>query len=328
MKTPFPTTIDSSMIAAFRSCPTRARYEYFEHWKTRTPSIHLHAGKAFAAGCEATRLAYYLGEYKIPRPVTSAVALPESERYDFVQREPGNERDSLGCGLGVLLAEYGDFPCPPESAKSAERMAGAFEYFFSVFRLPDDKAVPVKLGEKRGIEVGFLEPLEFRHPETGDPLMYTGRLDMLTTYAGQLFGEDDKTTSQLGASWSRQWDLRSQFISYSWGVRRLGYPIAGFLVRGVSILKTKYDNAQAIVYFPQWMVDEWYEQLIEVDLPRMVQMWESGKWAKSLAEACNEYGGCGFKQICLSAPQSRMTWLESSYERRKWDPVTRTETVL
>jgi hypothetical protein len=319
LTTPFPAVIDSSMIAAFRSCPTRARYEYFEHWKSRYPSVHLHAGKAFAAGTEATRLAYYLGDYKIP---------VGDSTYEIDKRAPGNEQASIACGLRVLLAEYGNFECPPESAKSAERMAGAFEYFFSAFRLSDDKAVPVILGDRRGIEVSFTEPLDFAHPVTGDPLLFTGRLDMFVEYAGQLFGEDDKTTSQLGASWSRQWDLRSQFIAYSWGVRKLGYPIAGFLIRGISILKTKYDSAQAIVYFPQWLIDEWYEQLIERDLPAMVRAWESQRWGKSLAEACNEYGGCGFKPICQSEPSSRTVWLESSYERRRWDPVTRTETKL
>ena len=30
---PFPQVIDSSLIAAFRSCGEKARLEYFEHWK-------------------------------------------------------------------------------------------------------------------------------------------------------------------------------------------------------------------------------------------------------------------------------------------------------
>lgn len=316
---PFPRVIDSSLVAAFRACPTQAFYTYFQHWKPRGVSVHLHAGKAFAAGAEATRLAYYLGRYRVPDGAGG---------YTEVARATGLERESIACGLRVLLAEYGDFECPADSAKSAERMAGAFEYFFSVFRLSEDKAVPVTIGEHRGIEVSFTQPVDFPHPETGEPILFTGRLDMLTEYAGQLFGEDDKTTSQLGASWARQWELRSQFISYSWGVRKLGYDLAGFLVRGISILKTKYDHAQAICYFPPWLVDEWYEQLVTRDLPLMRFMWESGKWGKNLSESCNAYGGCDFKSICLSDPAARSAWLEGSFERRQWDPVTRTETRL
>ena len=192
-----------------------------------------------------------------------------------------------------------------------------------------DPAVPITMPDgRRGIEFSFSEPIDFAHPETGDPLIYVGRFDMLCNYAGGVYGEDDKTTSQLGASWGRQWDLRSQFTSYCWGAARGGIELQGFIVRGISILKTKYDSAQALTYRPKWMLEEWYEQLVAGDLPRMLAMWESGKWQKSLAEACNEYGGCGFKQVCMAPPADRKSWLETSFEHRVWNPVTREETKL
>ena len=304
MKSSFPTTIDSSLIAAFRSCPYKAKLEFFDHWKSRFPSIHLHAGGAFARGIEVARRSFY------------------------EQGKPPDESIADGC---LALAEfYGDFECPPDSGKSLHRMLGALEYTLTdAFPLSSDPAQPLTFpGGKRGIEFNFVEPLDFRHPDTGDPLLYCGRFDQIVEFAHQPFGEDDKTTSQLGASWSRQWDLRSQFTAYCWGAKRAGIHLEGFLVRGTSILKTKYDHAQAITYRPRWMVDQWYEQLIERDLPAMVQMWESGKWSMSLDHACNEYGGCVFRQVCLSRPEDRISWLESGYQRRKWDPVERTETVL
>jgi len=46
---PFPHVLDSTIIASFRSCPTRCNLEYFENWKPRSVSIHLHAGAAYAA---------------------------------------------------------------------------------------------------------------------------------------------------------------------------------------------------------------------------------------------------------------------------------------
>jgi hypothetical protein len=76
------------------------------------------------------------------------------------------------------------------------------------------------------------------------------------------------------------------------------------------------------------MIDEWYEQLITRDLPQMIQMWESGKWGASLDHACNDFGGCGYRQVCLSEPTNRIDWLRTGYEQRKWDPVARTETRL
>lgn len=300
---PFPSVIDSSLINSFRSCPTQCRYEYIEHWKGRIPSVHLHAGSAFARGLEVAREAFYL--------------------------EGLGESEAVGRGLEALMVAYGNFDCPPDSAKSCERMLGALEFYFSQYPLSKDHIEPIVLPSGgRGIEFSFVEPLDFPHPETGEPLLYSGRMDTVVNFAGGRFGEDDKTTTQLGASWSRQWDLRSQFTGYCWGAARANLPLDGFLVRGISILKTKYDTQQAITYRPQWMIDEWYEQLIERDLPLLQIMWETGRWSMSLGEACNAYGGCMFSNVCKSAPENRLEWLRGGYERRRWDPITRLEIHL
>jgi len=297
---PFPAVLDSTTMAAFKSCPQKANLEFIQHWKLRDQSVHLHAGAAYAAGIEKARVAYYI--------------------------DGASPADALATGLHALLTAYGSFECPPESAKSAERTAGALEYYFSQYRLGEDKAIPMSLpGGKRGIEFSFLEPLDILHPVTGDPILYSGRMDMMCEYEGMHLGEDDKTTSQLGASWPRQWDLRSQFTGYVWGAGRAGIKLDGFLVRGVSILKTKYDTLQAITYRPQWLIDRWYEQLLR-DIQRMIQAWESGYWDYNLDHACAEYGGCPFKSVCQMRDPAAL--LAQQFQRRRWDPVARTETVL
>lgn len=298
----FPAVLDSTLMAHFRSCPQLAFREGFEHWKPKTRSVHLHAGAAFAKGIEVAREEFYVNGK--------------------------SEEAAVGAGLAALIAAYGDFECPPDSAKSLERMMGALEFYFHSYPMPTDSAKPAVLpGGKRGIEFSFVEPIDIPHPVTGDPLLYSGRFDAIMDYAGSLYGNDEKTTSQLGASWSRQWDLRSQFTAYTWGARRSGINLQGFIVRGISILKTKYDTLQAITYRPAWLVDAWYAQLLR-DVRRMVQCWESGYWDFNFDESCNAYGGCGFKTVCMSEPDRRHIWLQQSFERRRWDPVTRTETVL
>ena len=107
-----------------------------------------------------------------------------------------------------------------------------------------------------------------------------------------------------------------------WGAAQAGIPLSGFLVRGVSILKTKYDTQQALTYRPPWMIERWYEQLTR-DLARMKECWSSGYWDYNLDESCNAYGGCIFKKVCLSQEPDR--WLETEFVQRKWDPVNRVE---
>jgi hypothetical protein len=233
---------------------------------------------------------------------------------------------ALATGLLALTQFYGDFECPEGSAKSLGRMLGALEYYAEQYPLATDAATPSHLpGGKRGIEFSFAEPLPILHPETGNPLIYCGRMDGVMDYAGGRYGLDDKTTSQLGASWSKQWDMRGQFTGYCWGAEQAGLPLSGFLIRGVSIMKTKYDTQQALTYRPDWMIDRWFYQLIR-DLERMIECWESGVWDYDLSEACNEFGGCQFKRVCLSKePQG---WLETGFVRRRWDPVAREEVLL
>ena len=300
---PFPTVIDNSLVEAFIQCPTKCFNEYFSHWKLRTPNVHLHAGGAYAHGMEAARLAFF--------------------------RDGVGETEAIARGMKALIEFYGDFECPPESGKSLEGVLGAFQFYHDRYPMSKDSATPMKLaGGKIGVEFNFVEPLDVDHPETGAPLLYTGRFDGLMDYQSSVFGLDDKTTTQLGAGWARKWDLRSQFTGYCWGARKARIPIVGFLVRGVSILKTKFDTQQAITYRQDWQIDEWYENLTQRILPRMIEMWGSHHWTMALGDACEAYGGCPFRPVCLAEPSNRISWLETKFERRAWDPVTRKETLL
>ena len=62
------------------------------------------------------------------------------------------------------------------------------------------------------------------------------------------------------------------------------------------------------------------------DINKMIQAWESGYWDWNLDHACAEYGGCPFKSVCQM--REPMQLLTQQFQRRRWDPVQRTETVL
>jgi len=297
---PFPMAIDSTMLGTFRSCPQKMFRQYVEHWKPKSDSVHLIAGGAFATGIEAARVAFY--------------------------QQGADPDDAVGQGLAALLAHYGDFECPPESAKSPERTAGALEFYFDNYPLGTDSAIPLTFSDgRRGIEFSFAEPLPIAHPVTGDPILYTGRSDMLASFAGGTFVFDEKTASSLGPSWGRQWDMRSQFTGYCWSAGKVGIPVQGVIVRGVSILKTKYETQQAITYRSPYEIDRWLKQTVR-DIERMIQCWEAGWWDYSLDHACTEYGGCSLVNVCKSSDPE--TWLPMYFEPKVWDPLLRKETTV
>lgn len=298
MQLDFPEVVDNTILNTFRSCPQKAFRMYLEHWKSPAPNIHLHAGAAFARGLEVTRKAFWDHD----TDVATATNL----------------------GLKALIEAYGTFECPVDSAKSLERMCGAFEYTLDTWPLGVDNAKPWRMPSgNHAIEFSFAEPiLDVLHPVTGNPLIYSGRADQIVEMENGIFVEDDKTTSSLGRSWGDSWEMRSQFTGYTWAARKVDFPVDGVLVRGTSILKTKYDSAQHITWRPQWEIDRWYEQTIR-DLRKMIRHWQEGYWDWNMGEACTEYGICAFQPICKKPNPEE--WLSAYFVRRKWDPLTRTE---
>jgi hypothetical protein len=288
------------MLATLKQCPQLFKKVYIDEFKSKEPNVHLRAGGAFASGVEAVRTAFYV--------------------------EGLSAEDSIAKGLGVLFKSYGNFECPADSAKSAERTAGALEFYFANYPLNHDTGFPIALpGGKRGIEFSFVHPLPINHPVTAQPLLYAGRMDAILSYAKDTFIFDEKTTSSLGPTWSRKWDLRSQFTGYCWGCREAGVRTAGVVVRGVSILKTKYETQEAICYRHDWEIDRWYMELLEW-IADAIRWWKADRFRYNLDESCTSYGGCGFNSVCKS--QDEKPWLETYFERRHWDPVTRQETLL
>lgn len=296
----FPHTIDSTILSAFRSCRQKMFLQYVEHWKPQTQSVHLVAGGAFASGIEAARLSFYVNGQ--------------------------SQEDAQAAGLVALIKHYGDFDCPPESAKSLERMCGALEFYFDHYPLGNDGAEPITLASgRRGIEFSFAEPLAIAHPVTGQPLLYTGRSDMVAHRAGGIYVYDEKTTSSLGASWAKQWDMRGQFTGYLWALRQQGIKAAGAMVRGISILKTMYNHMEVPTYRSDYEIDLWHQQTLR-DIKAMIRCWEEGYWDYSIDSGCTEYGGCSFTRVCKShEPES---WLPVYFERRVWDPLARAETTV
>jgi hypothetical protein len=296
----FPVAIDSTMLGTFRSCPQKMYRMYMEHWKPAAESVHLIAGGAFADGIEAARRAYY---------------------------EQGRDApDSVAIGLAALISKYGDFECPADSAKSLERTAGALEFYFENYPLGHDGAVPISFPDgRKGIEFSFAEPLPINHPITGEPLLYTGRADMIAEAYGGQYVYDEKTTSSLGPSWARQWELRSQFTGYTWAAQQSGLNPQGVCVRGVSILKTKYDTCQVLTYRGAHEVDRWLDQTVR-DIQRMVVAWEQGYWDYNLDHACSEYGGCALQSVCKSANPG--IWLDQYFVQRVWNPLARKEQTV
>lgn len=294
----FPTYIDSSMLGTFKACPRKFYYQYLLHLSPVEKSIHLVAGGAFAKGLEVARMAFH--------------------------RDKLTPEESVHAGQIAALSEWGDYPYKEDNAKNLGAILLAIEEYFRRHGFATDPIQPFMYEKADGnpvpaVEFSFALPLGINHPQTGEPLLYCGRFDLLGVYNNTLFAVDEKTTTRLGPTWCRQWDLRSQFTGYCWAAKEYGYPVAGAIVRGMSILKNDYGFAEAITYRQDHDIQRWLETTYYY-ITQMIQAWKDKTWIHNLDDSCNSYGGCSFsREVCDK--RNPEEWLDTNFVIRKWSPI-------
>lgn len=301
----FPPVIDNTMRKSFL-CPTRFRRAHIDHLHpVADVAWDPLAGRAFASGIEATRLAYY--------------------------GEGASIRDAIMRGRTACLEAFAAHTCPPGTSKTPANMIAAIAYYFNVWPLDaTDALLPYR--DATGVpsvEVTFDFHLPIPHPDTGVPIRYAGRFDMLAQGAGgRTYVVDEKTAGKLGDTWMYQWDLDAGLCGYVYGAMHHcdHYPLLDrenilAVVRGVSILKSGFGHAEVTLNKPRWMVARWAEQLYR-DVTRMVQAYEGGLWDMDLANRCTEYGRrCAFMPLCMAKNPERL--IEGNYRERIWNPLQR-----
>jgi hypothetical protein len=317
----FPEVVDSTMLSTL-TCPRKWVWSYERNYTAfGGKSIHLMAGAAFAKALEVMRRSWVDG--KIDEEITDANFTPlegQPPRKIRLSGEVRSASDALHFGLQALMLSY-DESVIHDTAKTLDRMCGALEFYADSFPIDNPEFGTVSsISGKPGVEWNFAVPLPVLHPDTGEPIIFCGRLDVILDVFGGVYLTDDKTTSSLGITWPQQWDMRGQFVGYAWAARQYGLRVDGSLVRGISILKTKYDKAQAIVPQPEWKQNEWLASTVS-KLEHAKRLYAQAVDYPVFGEPCNEYGGCEFKQPCMNRDHDG--WLDSNYVARNWNPLER-----
>lgn len=302
---PFPAAIDNTMRSSFTECERKFWLQYLRCLASPNPPLHLIAGGAFAKGMEVARKSFY--EQRL------------------------SPQESVELGWVALVEEFATYDDEHWKNKTCFNVSRAFVDYFREYPLESDDIVPVVFNGKPAIEFNFGIPLPINHPETGLPIIYCGRFDMLGQRNSQLFVVDEKTTGSLGEYWANRYQLSSQFTGYSWAAREHGYSVVGAVIRGIGILTREIKHAQLILPRMDFMIDEWYRTLLE-DVQKMVlswvhtaedisNQWSPHIWKPELGAACGDFGGCQFSPVCGIAPEMRDRLLEVNFTVRPWDPM-------
>lgn len=320
----FPESVDNTMLTTFDSCPQKFFQEFILRKVPIGRSIHLHAGGCMASAFEDIRNKFY----------TEGASLDDCFEYAF----------------GRYMINWGDFQAPEKQYKDFVNCWCAVEAYFREYPMESDYFQPyMKADGTPATEFKFAIPLDgINHPDTGNPLLYSGRTDLLaspTDTPNIAYVVDEKTTNSLGASWQYQWDMRGQFHGYTWAAQKSGFPVVGALVRGIAIQQTQFGFQEKPLILNDWQINRWYIEA-QKKILRMIRMYELAKFFvaageqkdldfdevmdrmhqsfdRSFGEACGSYGGCQFKDLCTHPTPWRVY---ESYEERIWDPLAKDPT--
>ncbi len=293
-----PAYVDSTMMTAFRSCPRKFYNEFVLGLRPPGISVDLHAGGAFAHALEVVRNEIHVNQRSLP--------------------------DALLRANAAFEIYWGDFVIPEfkKTNKRPDRVWAAVESYFETYPPLSDHIQPYLSNGKPTFEFSFAIPLDGPdwplHPISNEPFLYSGRFDMLGEYMGMPIVEDDKTSGAGHyANWAEKWDLRSQFIGYTWACRELGIDVDSVAVRGVGIQMTQIAHAEAIKVYSHHLRSIWLEQLRR-DLTRLVKCWNEGYFDYDFGDACTSFNNCMFMQPCQSPNPE--PWLKT-FDVRRWNPT-------
>lgn len=299
----FPSLLDNSMLNA-SACYKKFFYEYILKLAPPQKSIHLHAGGTVAEALQVVRLAYY--------------------------KHGKSPEEALKLGIRAAIRFWGDYPEPTgdrEKYKDFINVAAAIIDYFRQYPLETDMVQPYRRENgDPAVEFTFAIPLPIKHPDTGNPILYGGRSDMVGVCQGFNCIVDEKTTYSFGSNWTKQFMMRGQFIGYTWAGQQSGMNTKVCIIRGIAIQQREIKHLEFGPFaYPQWQIDRWYEQML-LKVRRLVTAYEEYKvgvvedeaWPLNFGEVCSSFGGCPMMDLCTS--ENPEIWY-STFIDNTWNPL-------
>lgn len=299
---------DSTSIKLAEECLRKYQYQMIEGWRTLQESVHLRFGSHYA-----TALEHF---YKHRANGSSFdEALLEIIREAMIETWD-HERDAEG----NRIPETGTPYAPPVDAigsarvKTRENLIRTIVWYFEQFR--DDSAEIVLLADgKPAVEYSFALPVE-------NDIVFSGHIDRLVTYAGNIMVMDQKTTGSTISS--------RYFDGFKPDVQMSMYTFAGKAIYQMPVKGVIIDAAQIAVGFTRFErgltfrtdseLSEWYDTTMYTI--------ENARSATALGyfpmnrTSCDKFGGCPFRPVCSRAPEVREQFLNGFFVRGdRWDPL-------
>lgn len=160
-----------------------------------------------------------------------------------------------------------------------------------------------------------------------------GKIDLLVSMFDFLYGVDHKTTSQLGDSYFKHYDLSMQMTGYTWYLRKTyGDSVQGMLINAISTAKTAgtgkvkaFDRALTCRTTTDLKLYERTTVPIMMDITKRTVRYKECPTPETRDiqfypnyNSCTNYGSCDYRELCLQHVSE--SYLQEKFIERIWDP--------
>jgi len=195
-------------------------------------------------------------------------------------------------------------------------------------------------------EIPFAIPLyEATYKGAKLPVIFKGRIDLPVQWGDKLIVTDNKTSSMFFGPQRFLDEQRcsNQFRGYCWAFEKAtGKVVDGYAVNGIPTKNPPAKPRQGIdnwwsewlvrditylALYPQWR-EEWVESTVTL-VDYILWLYERGSFPMlgKFTRACENYGGCQYKDVCAQPEDKRMETLGGFlYKDNDWSPLNNKQT--
>lgn len=294
---------DSTSLGWLKDCPRKYQLHMIEGWIGKGESVHLEFGIIYHNALEQFDRLRHAG-MSHDEAVIQVVRLVLTQTWK--DGRPWRASKDLN-------------PEDKTSLKCREHLVRTVVWYLDKFR-NDPAQTMISSTNRPMVELHFQFELNFGI-RLSHQYNLCGYLDRVVLFQDMPFVMDRKTTTTtLGSYYFEQYEPDNQMSLYTVASQvAFKTPVKGVIVDAAQIAVGFSRFVRSFVMKTPDQIDEWMKDL-KIWL-RQAELYASqGYWPQN-DKSCHKYGGCTFRDICSKSPSVRNKFLESSFERRAWNPL-------
>ena len=327
----FTLQIDNSSLEVFNACARSAEYKLV-HARQGGEKPALVYGGAIHDGLEHYYKNFHLPQYTVARDTLKEEMFEKaSKKYETYSPPLGEWRtlDRACDTLSKYLNEYKDEPFKVRQVDDTPQVEIPFSLPLTVVDFgPGAQATEYTFSELVDPETWLPD----QHPDSNVILKevrvyWTGKIDVVIDLDMQSWIMDHKTSSMVGPTFFKDFELSQQTLGYCWAAEQIyNERFAGLLVNvlvGRKPTKTGIPTAfeRQRYHYRQDQIDEWQQDVTTLVSDFVANLARSN-FPKMTKWCVGKYGLCEYHEVCSLPPHTRLPILFSdSFVDSTWSPL-------